>query len=73
MYISKLASAVEANILQVLETRRRELTSLGVDIINLSVGTPDRPPAQHVMQAIAEASKNPENYTQITWEMLPTV
>jgi LL-diaminopimelate aminotransferase len=62
MYISKLASNIDANILQVLEKRRIQLVSQGVDIINLSVGTPDRPPAAHVMQAISEASSNPENY-----------
>ena len=62
MYISRLASAFKANILQALETRRSQLAALGADIINLSIGTPDRPPAAHVMQAIAEASSNPENY-----------
>ena len=59
MYISKLASSSGINILQVLEERR---VKLGTDVINLSVGTPDRPPAAHVMQAVSEASKNPQNY-----------
>ncbi|MCL1837600.1 MAG: aminotransferase class I/II-fold pyridoxal phosphate-dependent enzyme [Treponema sp.] len=62
MYISKLASASGGNILQTLETRRAELASQGADIINLSAGTPDRPPAAHIMQAISEAAPNPENY-----------
>jgi len=62
MYISKLASACEVNILQELESRRVQLAAQGADIINLSVGTPDRPPARHVMNAVEEASKNPENY-----------
>jgi len=62
MYISKLASASEMNILQILERRKVQLAAQGIDIISLSVGTPDRPPAPHVMQAIAEASSNPENY-----------
>jgi len=62
MYISKLASASEANILQVLELSRTRLAAQGMDIINLSAGTPDRPPAAHVMRAISEASHNPENY-----------
>jgi LL-diaminopimelate aminotransferase len=62
MYISKLASASGTSIFQVLETRRSQLAAQGVDIINLSVGTPDRPPAAHVMQAICEASSNPQNY-----------
>ncbi|MCL2208983.1 MAG: aminotransferase class I/II-fold pyridoxal phosphate-dependent enzyme [Treponema sp.] len=62
MYISRLASSSGINILQVLEERRVCLISQGADIINLSVGTPDRPPAAHIMQAVAEASKNPQNY-----------
>jgi len=62
MYISRLASESKANILQVLEVRKNQLAADGVDIINLSAGTPDLQPAPHVMQAIAEASKNPENY-----------
>ena len=62
MYISKLASVSKANILQVLETRRSQLAALGADIINLSVGTPDRPPAAHIMQAVTEAAPNPNNY-----------
>jgi len=62
MYLSKLTSAAGANILQILETRRVQLAANGMDIINLSAGTPDRPPAAHVMQAISQASLNPENY-----------
>jgi len=62
MYISKLASAAGANILQILEMRRVELAAKGIDIINLSAGTPDRPPAEHVMQAIEKASCDPGNY-----------
>ena len=62
MYISKLASASEMNILQTLTKRKVQLEAQGVDIINLSVGTPDRSPAAHIMRAIAEASSNPENY-----------
>jgi len=62
MYISKLASASGANILQTLETNRARLAAQGRDIINLSAGTPDLPPAAHVMRAIAEAAPHPENY-----------
>ena len=62
MYISKLVSSSSANVLQVLETRRAQLAAQGADIINLSAGTPDRPPAEHIMRAVSEASPNPENY-----------
>ena len=62
MYLSKLACACEANVLQVLEARRAQLAAQGADIINLSAGTPDRPPAPHIMQAVCEAAPNPLNY-----------
>jgi LL-diaminopimelate aminotransferase len=62
MYISKLASESKSNVLQMLEARRAALASKGADIINLSAGTPDLPPAKHVMDAIADAAPNPANY-----------
>jgi len=62
IYQSQLASASDANILQVLAERKAQLAALGTDIINLSIGTPDMPPAAHVMQAVSEAAQNPENY-----------
>ena len=33
-----------------------------MDVINLSIGTPDFKPDAHVMQAVAEAAQKPENY-----------
>ncbi|MDR0323604.1 MAG: aminotransferase class I/II-fold pyridoxal phosphate-dependent enzyme [Treponema sp.] len=62
MYISKKACNSEVNMLQVLERRRIELVSQGIDIINLSIGTPDLPPADHVLQAVSKASLDPQNY-----------
>ena len=62
MYISRLAAGSETNVLQILEERRVRLASRGVDIINLSAGTPDRPPAEHIMRAAGEASVDPGNY-----------
>jgi len=62
MYISKLTSLTKTNVLQVLEKRRAELAAQGKDIINLSAGTPDRAPAPHIMEAIANASADAANY-----------
>ena len=62
MYISRLVSGSKQNVLQILETRRAQLAAEGADIINLSAGTPDMPPAAHIMRATAEASADPENY-----------
>ena len=60
--ISRLASALTPNILQELEARRVELTESGMNIINLSAGTPDIPPAAHIMNTVSVASLDPENY-----------
>ena len=62
MYISALASESKENVLQILETRRAQLAREGMDIINLSAGTPDRPPAAHIMAAVAQAAPDPGNY-----------
>ena len=62
MNISRLSASFSGNILQELETRRTELSRSGMDIINLSAGTPDIPPAEHIMRAVSEAALDQENY-----------
>lgn len=52
----------EAGIFQVLNEKKDEAEKQGKKIYNLSVGTPDFPPAQHVMDAVTMAAKKPENY-----------
>lgn len=52
----------EAGIFQVLNDKKAEAEKRGKKIYNLSVGTPDFPPAQHVINAVVEAAKKPENY-----------
>lgn len=52
----------EAGIFQVLNDKKAEAEKQGKKIYNLSVGTPDFPPAQHVINAVVEAAKKPENY-----------
>ena len=73
MYISNLVRASGANILQTLEGRRAQLAAEGVDIINLSAGTPDLPPAEHIMKAISDASPDPANYKYTLIEPPPTI
>ena len=38
------------------------MTAQGVEVIDLGVGTPDLPPAPHVMQALCTAAAEPANY-----------
>lgn len=52
----------EEGIFQVLNEKKEELLKQGRTVYNLSVGTPDFPPAKHIMQAVAEAAEKPENY-----------
>lgn len=52
----------EEGIFQLLNEKKNEAERSGKKIYNLSVGTPDFPPAGHVMDAVVEAAKKPENY-----------
>ena len=51
-----------AGIFQVLNDKKEEAEKNGRKIYNLSVGTPDFPPAAHVVNAVVEAAKKPENF-----------
>ena len=46
----------------VLDEKRKEMEAAGRKVYNLSVGTPDFQPEPHVMEALVEAAKDPENY-----------
>lgn len=52
----------EEGIFQVLNEKKNELLAQGRTVYNLSVGTPDFPPAGHIIEALVEAAKKPENY-----------
>lgn len=49
-------------IFQVLNEKKNELMAQGKTVYNLSVGTPDFKPAQHIMDAVVQAARKPENY-----------
>ena len=59
-FSSKMKFLSEA-ILVDLEKRRLEKAASGVEVINMSAGTPDMPPAKHVVDALAEACMDREN------------
>lgn len=52
----------EEGIFQVLNEKKNERLAQGKTVYNLSVGTPDFPPAGHIIDALVEAAKKPENY-----------
>lgn len=52
----------QEGIFQVLNEKKEEVEKTGRKVYNLSVGTPDFKPAEHIMQAVTEASKDPASY-----------
>lgn len=52
----------EEGIFQVLNEKKCALEQSGKKVYNFSIGTPDFQPAQHIMDAVAEAAAKPENY-----------
>lgn len=52
----------EEGIFQTLNEIKNERLKEGEKVYNFSVGTPDFKPAEHIIQAVSEAAKNPDNY-----------
>ena len=59
---SDRAMKFQAGIFAILDEKKRELQKAGRTIYNLSVGTPDFPTPPHIMQAVSDAARDPENY-----------
>jgi len=49
---------------------RQESLAKGVDLIDLSIGDPDIPTPQHIVERMREAVKNPENHRYPSYEGL---
>ena len=52
----------ETGIFAQLTIKRNELLAKNKKVYNLYVGTPDFPPPPHVLEAVSEAAKIPENF-----------
>ncbi len=52
----------EAGIFQELNEQKLQVEAAGGKVYNFSVGTPDFEPAQHIIDAVVNAAKKPENY-----------
>lgn len=62
MQASKRMKEFEGGIFQLLNEKKNEVEAQGRKVYNLSVGTPDFEPAPHVMEAVAKAAMQPQNY-----------
>jgi len=52
----------EQGIFAALNERKNRLIAEGRTVYNMSVGTPDFRPCQHIIDAVSEAASKPENY-----------
>lgn len=59
---SKKSCGIEGGIFNTLNDKKKELLNKGMKVYNFSIGTPDFQPAGHIMEAMQEACKNPQNY-----------
>ncbi len=62
LHFASRLDSFEEGIFAVLNEKKNELLARGMKVYNMSVGTPDFVPAQHIMDAVSEAAKKPENY-----------
>lgn len=62
MEFSHKLDAYSSGVFTLLKQGRERLAARGIETIDLGVGTPDLPPAPHVMQALRDAAAEPANY-----------
>lgn len=62
LQFAKRMESFQPGIFNVLNDKKNEMIRQGRQVYNLSVGTPDFLPDEHVMRAMQEACKHPENY-----------
>ena len=59
---SRKSNSIEGGIFNILNDKKKNLLNRGIKVFNFSIGTPDFEPAPHIMEAMQEACKNPQNY-----------
>lgn len=62
MEFSKRMEQFKPGIFSVLAEMREKRLAAGKSVIDLSVGTPNIPPAQHIVDALVESAKDRRNY-----------
>lgn len=58
-------------VFAVLGDRLRAMESQGIDVVRLDVGSPDMPPAQHVIDALYRGANNPANHGYSGYRGIP--
>lgn len=69
-YFSEKVNRFQPGIFAALNQKKEELLKRGRTVYNLSIGTPDFAPFPHIVEAMTEACRRPENY-KYSLEELP--
>ena len=59
---SKNLEYFQTGIFNILDKKKNEMLAKGRKVYNLSVGTPDFKPEKHIIDALIESAKDPENW-----------
>lgn len=60
---AKRMDSLSSGIFNDMDKKKKILESKGIEVINLSVGSPDLPPAPHIIKALQNSVANPLNYS----------
>ncbi|GAB6157544.1 LL-diaminopimelate aminotransferase [Desulfotomaculum varum] len=63
MKLARRMEALAPGIFAELARAKAKKEATGVRVIDLSVGSPDLPPARHIVEALRKGVENPRNYT----------
>lgn len=66
-------SAVKPHLFAQLNRRKAELRAAGVNVIALDMGSPDLPPAPHIVEALVRSARRPDGYGYGEFSGSPTV
>ncbi len=67
MYASRIDS-LPPYLFAAIDKAKAELVKKGVDVINLSIGDPDLPTPQHIVEAMKKSIDNPERHRYPSYE-----
>ncbi|RXT13636.1 LL-diaminopimelate aminotransferase [Ammoniphilus sp. CFH 90114] len=65
---SRRLQALSSAIFTEMNKRKRKLEQQGMKVIDLGIGSPDQPPAAHLIEALVNGVQNPDNYRYPTSE-----
>jgi LL-diaminopimelate aminotransferase len=60
---AKRMDSLSSGIFNDMDEKKRVFEAKGIEVINLGVGSPDLPPAPHIMEALQTSVGNPMNYS----------